>query len=88
MRPRLYKCGLAMCFLRAIGLSKRGVGTKPREFQGSLASGIRIAAQTYQLSWCREWLPTTVNGGGYLVACSKSAWTGSLVWALRAPSEA
>lgn len=61
-----------MGFLRAIIFSKSGMGTEPRECQGSLASGIRVAAQTHQVSECREWLP--VNGEGTWLHAPSSHW--------------
>lgn len=50
-------------------------GHQAREFQGTLAPGVRIAAQTHQVSGCREWL----QFGGYLVTRSKFVQAGLLV---------
>lgn len=36
---------------------KQRHGHQAREFQGTLAPGVRVAAQTHQVSGCREWLP-------------------------------
>lgn len=60
-------------------------GQQAREFQGTLAPGVRVAAQTHQVSGCRE---SGYSLRGYLVTRSKFVRAGLLVWVLRASSEA
>lgn len=55
---------------------KQRHGHQAREFQGTLAPGVRVAAQTHQFSGCREWLPVW---GGCLVTCSNFVRAGTLV---------